>query len=250
MMLTGDIAALAKEKAGNLTVCDVVLGLGYTAVLLSDGSCGSCFTYRGELGAKCGVYADAGRIAGKTAAELIDLAMSVNLAEASLGVAAINAVLNRDYEAGEDAMNVMDIRPTDKVGMIGYFHPIVQKFDGRVEQLYIFERNLTDGRLYPDWSEDIYLPQCEVVIISGVTFINKTIDHILELAKNAKEIVIMGASACMAPELLQKYGVTVIAGSKVHNAELMLKMVAQGGGGIEVQECLHKLCCRIAPRRD
>jgi len=250
MLITARCAEVAKAKAGDLRVADAVIGVGYTGVMLENGACGACFTFRNELGPKCGVIDFAGEIAGKKATELIDLAMSINLAEASLGVATINAVLNEDYEIGEEAIDVAELRPTDTVGLIGNFYPIIQTLKGRVKQLYVFERNLMDEGLIPDWAENIYLPECDVVMITGVTFINKTIDHVLSLCKNAKEVVIMGASACMAPEVLAEYGVTILAGSKVNDGERILKLISQGGGGLDVQKCLDKLCVRIAPRRD
>lgn len=249
-MLTKDIAEIAIQKSKGLTVKNVCLGLGYTAVELSDGECGCCFTFRHELGPKCGVINGAGNLIGKSAEEFINLSMSTNLAEASLGVATINAVLNKDYSVGPNALDVADIREGDTIGMIGYFMPIVKKFSHVAKNMYIFERNLTDEGLMPDWSEDIYLPQCDVVIITGVTFINKTIDHILELSKNAKEIVVMGASACMAPELLKEKGVTILAGSRVNDAAGLMKTVAQGGGGLEVVNHMDRLCVRIADRRE
>jgi uncharacterized protein (DUF4213/DUF364 family) len=153
--------------------------LGYTGVQLSDGETGTCFTFRSDLGPKCGVMEKAGDLIGLPAKEAIGMAMSVNLAEASVGVASINAVLNVDYRESVNAIDVMDIRKGDRVGMIGYFHPVVKSFEDVAETIRIFERNITDERLLPDWAEDIYLPDCDVVVITGVTFINKTIDHIL-----------------------------------------------------------------------
>jgi len=249
-MLTKIIAEKAAKRAEGLTVSDVCLGLGYTAVQLSDGECGACFTFRNELGPKCGVINGAGNLIGLPATELLEMSMSTNLAEASLGVATINAILGRDFTAGSNAIDEMDIRPGDTVGLIGNFVPIVKCLRDKVDKLYVFERQMTDPGLLPDWSEDIYLPECDVVIITGVTFINKTIDHILEMSRNAKEIVLMGPSVCMEPEVLAKYGVTVLAGSRVSDAKKLMLTVAQGGGGLEVSEYMERLCVRLSARRD
>ena len=248
-MITEQIARLAMEKAGIMTVTNVCLGLGYTGVQLSGGETGSCFTFRSDLGPKCGVMEKAGDLIGLPAKEAIGMAMSVNLAEASVGVASINAVLNSDYRESVNAIDVIDIRKGDRVGMIGYFHPVVKSFEDVAETIRIFERNITDERLLPDWAEDIYLPDCDVVVITGVTFINKTIDHILGLCQNAREIVIMGASTCMAPEILRPYGVTLLAGSRVRDSDRLFRIVSQGGGGQDVQDCMEKLCVRLAGRR-
>ena len=72
-------------------------------------------------------------------------------------MATINAILNEDFDAGEDAVDVMDIRASDTVGMVGYFYPVVQRIKDNVKKLYIFERHITDEGLLPDWCENIYL---------------------------------------------------------------------------------------------
>jgi uncharacterized protein (DUF4213/DUF364 family) len=227
----------------------VCIGVGYTVAVLSDGSAGTAFTMRSEFGPSCGVTDLAGKIRGMAAADACMMAMSVNAAEAGVGVAVCNAVLGRRYDddsagSGTDAVEEMRIEPGDNVGMIGYFHPIINKFEERTDNLYIFERQSAMGAL-PDWSEDIYLPKCDAVVITGVTFINKTIDHILSLCKNAKEIVIMGASTMMCPEVLREYGVTVAAGSKVHSVDRLLEIVMEGGGGVHVPEAMTRLCERL-----
>ncbi|MCL1802870.1 MAG: DUF364 domain-containing protein [Eubacteriaceae bacterium] len=250
MMITQRIANLAKQSSDGLVVKNLCLGLGYTGVLLSNNEAGCCFTFRSELGPGNGVMKNAGSLIGMPVSEAIDMAMSTNLAEASTAIAAINAVLNAGYEESANALSIIDLQPGDKVGMIGNFMPIKTWFAGKSpDQLYIFERNLTEDGLLPDWAEDIYLPQCDVVVITGVTFANKTIDHILRLSENAKEVVIMGPSTCMAPEILKEYGVTVIAGSRISGQKAFFSVIAQGGGGESIRPHTSMLCERICGRR-
>ncbi|HHV35949.1 MAG TPA: DUF364 domain-containing protein [Syntrophomonadaceae bacterium] len=249
MLITQKVAAEALKKVEGLTIADLCVGVGYTGVKLSNGTGGTCFTFRHELGLKSGVIQGAGTLIGMPAAVAVQMAMSTNLAEASVGVATINAILNENYDEGKNAVDMMDVRETDTVGMVGYFYPVAKQLQGTVKKLYVFERNITEEGLLPDWSENIYLPECDVVMITGVTFINKTIDHVLSLCKKAKEIVIMGASTCMAPEVLKDYGVTLLAGSRVTDSDLLLRVIAQGGGGLDVLKYTQKLCVRLAKRR-
>ena len=146
----------------------------------------------------------------------------------------------------ENALDLLQIRETDTVGMIGYFSR-GKSLKNTVRKLYILKEILRQTAL-PDWAENMYLPECEV-IITGVTFINKTIDHVLSLCRNAKEIAIMGASTCMAPEVLKNYGVTVLAGSRVTDADKLLRVIAQGGGGLDVLKCTQRISVRISARR-
>ena len=247
MLITEKTAHEAAKKAGNLIVTDICIGVGYTGVVLSNGECGIAYTIRDGLGPRCGAMDNAGKLIGINASQALDMAMSLNLAEAAVGVATANAILNADYPAGINALEEMIVEHGDVLGTIGYFHPVMNKFSPNAAKIHIFERRITDTGLLPDWAENIYLPQCDVVVITGVTFINKTIDHVLSLCTKAREIVVMGASACMAPEILKEYGVTVVAGSRVFDAEGIMRVIAQGGGGQDVLDYLQKLCVRISP---
>jgi uncharacterized protein (DUF4213/DUF364 family) len=232
-MIIERLIELALQKAGDTKVKDVRVGLGYSCVEMDDGSCGLAYTFRNELGPCCGLINEAGEITGKSCKEVIQWAKDTNLAMASIGVAAINAILHRDLEHYDKGnfMNKINIKPDESFGMVGYFKPVVQQMKKLAKKLYIFERAAVDSQdTYPDWAIDLYLPKCDVVLITGTAIINKTIDHILEKAKNAREIYIVGPSTTMCPEIFKEYGVTHLAGSIVKDPEQALAIVGQGGG--------------------
>jgi hypothetical protein len=245
-MITQELADYACARAGERKISDIRIGVGYTGVLLDDGSCGVSYTFRNDLGPRCGVIENAGTLTGMRAGDAAEWSMDINLAKASVGIATINAIL-RNTLKGYSAVNAIDemrISKGDTVGMVGYFHPVVSRFSG-IARFYVFDRNLTAPEIYPDWSENILLPQCDVVIITGTTLINKTIDHVLSLCKKAREIVLMGSSVCMVPEVFRQHGITVLAGSKITDAQKTLAIISQGGGGLEVMDTTEKLCIRL-----
>lgn len=245
-MITQELADYARALSGKRTVSDIRIGVGYTGILLDDGSCGVCYTFRNDLGPRCGVIENAGALSGMRAEDAAAWAMEINLAKASVGIAAINAILQNTLDGYKDinAIDEMRINEGDTVGMVGYFHPVVSRFS-ETARFYVFDRNLTAPGLYPDWSENMLLPQCDVVIITGTTLINKTIDHVLSLCSEAREIVLMGSSVCMVPDIFRRHGVTVLAGSKITDARKTLAIISQGGGGQEVMNVTQKLCIRL-----
>mgnify|MGYP000280102772 CR=1 FL=1 len=247
-MLVQELINYSKQYADNRKIEDIRVGIGYIVVLLNDGSCGTSFTFRGELGPKCGQLDEAGNLIGKKANELIEWAMDINLIKAGIGVAVINAVLQKyvkDYKQ-EDAIEVIDIKEGDTLGMIGYYKPVLEAKKELAKNIYIFERNITDhDLLYPDWSEDIYLPKCDVVIISGTTLINKTIDHILEKCENAHEIAVIGPTTSPCPEVFKKHGVTLLASSLVKDSKKVLNIASQGGGGINIKDYVKQICYKL-----
>ncbi len=236
-----------KQDSFYRTLSEVRIGIGYTAVVLDDGSCGVSYTFRNELGPQCGLIDQAGNLSGTNCSQIVDWAMDLNLAKCAVGLACINAILQQRLEgfSSGNALEQIDFRPGDTVGMIGYFKPVLDRVEGKAKDIYIFERNITDRGILPDWAEDIYLPQCHVVIITGTTLLNKTIDGILEKCQNAREIVVMGPTAALCPKVYNGHGVTLLAGVKVVNAERVLNAAGEGGGGLALKDSVVQIFKRL-----
>ena len=54
--------------------------------------------------------------------------------------------------------------------------------------------------LYPDWAEYRLLPECDVVILTGTSVINGTIDQLLSWCSGAREVSVTGPSTPMYPD--------------------------------------------------
>ena len=246
MRVEEKIAEEAARAAGTLTLDTVCLGVGYTGVRLSDGYGGVSYTFRDELGPSCGVIRNAGTLKGMPASEAVRWMLSKNLAEASVGMAAANAILNRGFQKGKNIAEAVTCDSGDVIGMVGWFCPLVWKFQG-AGRFYIFERRPetcapsgTARILDSEKAQDI-LPECSKVILTGTSFINGTASGLLAACRNAKEIVIVGASTPMCPGVLREYGVTLLAGTQITDAGRMLRIVAEGGGGMDLSTASEKL---------
>lgn len=149
--------------------------------------------------------------------ELASLSKSWNLEEASIGLAAINAYYNSMEHANHlglsedtgDAFNMYkeDIKDK-KVAVIGHFPFIERELDG-ICDLKILERNPSEGD-YPDSACEYILPESDYVFITSCTIVNKTFPRLLELARNAR-VVMVGPSTPMA-ELLLDEGIFDLSG--------------------------------------
>ncbi len=250
MSVMKEIAERASARAAGLTVEELCIGVGYSVVKLSDGSAGAAYTFRRELGESCGVLPGAGRLNGTEAGTLLDWADSRSLARSALAVATVNALLNRDYERGGNIVHAVECGETETVGMVGWFCPLVNRYS-RAAKLYIFEKALRSSPLpdnteaHGEEEETALLPHCDQVVLTGTAFINSTADALLEASRNARELVIVGASTPMCPEVLGRYGVTVLAGTRILDADMALRIVAQGGGGMDLSPASAKLLERI-----
>ena len=164
-----------------------------------------------------------------------------------MGLAAVNAVLNdsqKNWDTG-NVLNAFTLDESDAFGMVGEFHPILSKIQTMTKNIYIFEQDVPeDSHLYPADSIPLYLPECDVVVLTATSIINHTIDEILPHFKNAREVCLVGPSTPLCPEVFKKYNITLLAGSVVKNPELILQIISQGGGTMSMKSAIEQVLVR------
>jgi len=243
-MIVSEILESVEKSLKRRMVEEVAIGLGYTAVKLDDGSCGLATTLRDEIVGCCSLIDRAGELAGCQAYPLGELILSTDALESAVGLATVNACINKDIKSNvASPIEALGIGKDDVVGMIGYFEPLIEPIQQRCNKLYAFERKPSDKEfVHPDWSANVPLPQCNIVIISGTTLINKTIDHLLHLCQGT--IAILGPSTPMSP-IFKKHGVSFAFGSIVRDASKVLKIVSQAGGSLSFGTAAEKVNLRL-----
>jgi uncharacterized protein (DUF4213/DUF364 family) len=90
------------------------------------------------------------------------------------------------------------------------------------------------------------LPQADVVAITSMALINRTLEPMLELCPPEALVVVLGPSTPMSPVLFE-YGIDIIAGSQIIDIEGVLSAVCQGGNFGQVHSAGVKL---IAQKRE
>lgn len=226
------------SQVSDVTVEDTRIGLVYTGVLLSSGHAGVAYTPVCEL-SECSALSSGGNIAGKSALNLMKMVLSSNLVESAVGVATANALSQNAFEKDPakyvfSNIDVLDlIRAEDKVAMVGYFAPLVPKVVEKARELYVLEkRKIEDSRVKVVSPSEIseVLSFSNVILISGSTLVNKTINEILKHTANAREVVLLGPTASMTPQPFFDKGVTSVMGVKITDPDRMLKVVSEAGG--------------------
>jgi len=234
MSIRKRLRALVAEEAARACVVDVRLGLTYTAVKLDDGRAGVAYCYGNRLVSGCSVFRGARPLAGRLAFQLVYYLLSNELLECSVGLATVNALVNIQPTAAAikgDVLDAVKLTHTDRVGMIGYFGPLVTLLEQRVARLDIFEE--ADGRpgvCRPSEEAFEILPHCDVALITSTSIINGTIDKLLEVTTNCRETVLLGSSTPMLPSAFEGTSVSWLSGIVVNDAEGILCTVSEGGG--------------------
>jgi len=117
------------------------------------------------------------------------------------------------------------------IAIIGHF-PWVPELRKVARELWVIEQRPREGDLPAEAAEYI-LPQADVVGITGTSFINHTIEKLLELSKRSFTVMV-GPTSPLSPVLFD-YGVDVIGGVKVVEPENAIRSISEGAIFRQVQ---------------
>ncbi|MGC9443913.1 MAG: Rossmann-like domain-containing protein [Candidatus Methanospirareceae archaeon] len=198
-------------------VREVRIGLGLLAVELDDGSLAVSYVLRDELPPGCTVIPADTPLSGVEASEMAVWAFKGrNPLLSSLGVAVLNSAVDpvAIERCSRDTLAEL-IHTDDQIGMIGYIEPMAQFLKSwTAKELIIFDRSREPfGDVYPESRQRELLPQCDILLVTGTTLLNRSLDLILQQATNAREIILVGTSTPLYPEAFRDTKVTQLAGS-------------------------------------
>ncbi|MGC8502650.1 Rossmann-like domain-containing protein [Desulfurella sp.] len=233
----------ARQKALELEISDIRIGLGYTCVELNRAFCGLSYTFAKELNhASCNVLDIGEKIIGKKAIELLNGIFSYNLLDSALAIACANAILNKPQENYSDFLNLIEKEHT--VVMVGYFAPIIESIKKRAKSLKIIERDPRFESL-PDWASYFELKNCDIAIISATTLVNKTIDSILNFS-SARYNIILGATCTMSDQVFLNTKATHLCGISVIDKDKIKTLISLAAGTRLISKYTKKECvlCR------
>jgi len=223
MELLDDLLASLPDDAA---VRSVLVGAHWTVVC--SRRCGLASTLTGDKPHGHERARDVGRLHLKSARELAQYARSDNPLEASLGVAAINSLLDVD-ERNAVEINAAEVLAEhgrgQHVALVGHF-PFIPKLREQVGQLWVIEQRPSEGE-YPAESAADVIPRAEVVAITGTALINHTLNGLLALCRPEALVMVLGPSTPLSPVLFE-HGATIISGARVIDEAAVLRTVGQG----------------------
>ncbi|MBN1630461.1 MAG: DUF364 domain-containing protein [Thermoleophilia bacterium] len=247
-MITEDLRTHLITNLPEQRLADVRIGLGYSAVMLDDGSVGVAYTFRDNAPGGCSVFMGKRPLAGSTTTEVLEYLGSTDEIERTVGLAVANALANR-HGAGQnegDILDTLSIGFMDRVGMVGYFGPLVAPLEKRVRELVIFERNMARSeRVLPAEEAITELPRCDVAVITATALISDSLDRLLEAAAGCREVAVVGASTPLVPDVFKSLGVTLLSGIVVADGAGILQIVSEAGGMGLFGRRVHKVNVRL-----
>ena len=233
MELNHKLYECMSAAAKRVTIDQVTIGLGYTAVTTSDGGIGIAATCV-ALENGCAGQFDVVDFEGRPGIDLLQLIVEPEPMGRTIALALVNA-LNHRHARGlpEDPGNTLlfdhfDIRSGVRVAMVGYFPPLVHRFEKQQVSLSVVDdaRGMGDKKTFykqlDGWAD--------VLLITATSILNNSTETIISHAGPDLKIVLLGPSTPMIPEAFAHLPIHMLAGSAITEVQRALKIVRHSGG--------------------
>ena len=222
--------ALLRSLQADAPVNQVLVGAFWTAVALRTGPprCGLASTLRPDAHPGSLPVPRAGRLLECSGRELAELLRSSSSMEASIGMAAFNALLDVD-EGNCAEVNAREVSlergAGRRVAIVGHF-PFVERVRQVASECWVLGLRPRPGDLPAGRAAEV-LPQADVVALTGTSLINHTFDDLIGLCRSDAFVILLGGSAPLTPVLFDR-GVDAVAGTRVVDVPAALQAVGQG----------------------
>lgn len=190
-------------------------------------------------GQACRTLPWAGTLRGRSIKELATWIQHSDPFESTVGMAAINSVINADSELLARAKPIAGQWPANlavfehflpqlhnqRIAVIGRYPGMDQYLSGL--DITVLELNAGPNDLPANAAETV-LPEAQWVFLTASSIPNKTFPRLAELAQDAS-IVLMGPTIPWLAEFFE-YGIDYLAGVIVQDESQLRQTIAEGGG--------------------
>ncbi len=209
------------------TVKDIRQGVFHTGVLTRH--CGLSATLtKDALKQEGPLVKQPGALMDQTPEELVRMAYSGSILEAAIGMAVINSLLDVDLDRCVElnaAEIILEKGRGKNVAIVGHF-PFLARVREHAKNLWVIEKNPRNGD-FAEADADQWIPQADVVAITGTSLTNHTLEHLLTLCGPMAYVIMLGDSVPLSPVLFD-YHVDALSGTRVADPETALRCVSQG----------------------
>ncbi len=255
-ILAETIAGIHGTLGGDLdhiTVDRAVVGLFFTGVKLDTGTAGACATPLRSIpeAVCCPSSAMAmpfpGKLRGRLARELLKDTQAASGIRRAIGVATMNALAavcwerrattDVELQIGVDAYDAANIQPGEHVVVVGAFVPFLKALKRVGQPFTVLEMDAATlkpdelAHFRPAAEATEVVPSAGVVLITGTTLLNDTLENLLALCRPKARVVIVGPTIGLYPDAFLRRGVDVLGGVRVTAPDRFLDVLAEGGSG-------------------
>ncbi|PVV24134.1 MAG: hypothetical protein B6D78_01975 [gamma proteobacterium symbiont of Ctena orbiculata] len=199
----------------------------FAAICLQDGSMGFFYTLLDDTMQRLHTEIDADAWRGKSPIMLARHYGESDPLARSMGLGAISAVTQHLFrisgyepDTQTNSMAKMAFSPTDHIGMVGYFPPLVERLREQGVRLCVIEKRaefVQQGDLFRVTLDPRALRDCNKILCTAATLLNDSLDEILAHSGHAQRVAVIGPTAGCLPDPLFSRGVDVVGGSRTAN---------------------------------
>jgi uncharacterized protein (DUF4213/DUF364 family) len=244
-ILGAELDGIAVERA--------VIGLFFTGVKLTTGHAGACATPIKSIpeAVCCPSSAMAmpfpGKMKGKPARDAIKEAFSDHGIRRGVGIATVNALAELCWERrpqplvelrrGVDAFDANVFQSGDLTLVVGAFVPFLKELKRRKQQFLVLEKDpdtlkAEEMPFYrpAEMAREI-VPQADVLLMTGTTLLNDTLEDLLSWARPQARVTVVGPTVGLLPDAFLKRGADILGGVRITQPDDFLDLLAEGGSG-------------------
>jgi uncharacterized protein len=247
------IPEILGSEAERIMVERAVIGLFFTGVKLTNGIAGACATPIKTIPEAVCCPSSAmtmpfpGKLRGRPALDLAREALGDNGIRRAVGIAAMNALADACWrrrphpgaalQLGIDAFDATDIYPGDNVVVVGAFVPFLRELKRRRQPFLVLEQDPATLKadelpfFRPAKQAGTVVPEADVLLITGTTLINDTLEELLSLANPAARVTMVGPTVTMLPDAFLSRGADVLGTVRITAPDEFLDILAEGGSG-------------------
>ena len=243
MRLNQNLYDLFKKRAREVNIEVLCLGLGYTAVTLSDEGIGLSYTHF-EDKKSCMLLNQHIDYESQPAVQLLEKIKSDHPLERSMALALVNALNYKEaLEYPEDKKNKImfdkfSIGEGTRVAMVGFIGPLVDLLEQKKAEVEILDSSRSLGE-----KKDFYARLCnwaDVLLLTSTSILNNTTEEILQNVGPKVKTVMLGPSTPMVAEAFEHLPVHMLAGTVPIDKENVLKAIRHGMGTPVLQKFSRK----------
>jgi uncharacterized protein (DUF4213/DUF364 family) len=243
MVLNQRLYDLFKKRAREVKVELLCLGLGYTAVTLSDGGIGLSYTHF-ENKQSCMLLNKHVDYEDQPALQLLEKIKSDHPVERSMALALVNALNYKiALDFPEDKKNKVmfeqfNIGEGTRAAMVGFIGPLVDLLKQKNASVEVLDRSRDMGQ-----KEDFYTKLgnwADVLLLTSTSILNNTTEEILQNAHPKIKTIMLGPSTPMVAAAFEHLPVHMLAGTVPMDKENVLKAIRHGMGTPVLQKFSRK----------
>ena len=246
-ILTETIACIQDILGADLdriTVERAVVGLFFTGVKLDTGVAGASATPLRSIPDALAMPFS-GKLRGRLVRDLLTEIAAPGGIRRAVRIAAMNALAEMCWERrptrgidlfmGANAYDAAEIQPGENVVVVGAFVPFLKSLKRVHQRFTVLE--MDSAALKPDELPHFrpaseagsVVPDADVVLITGTTLLNNTLEHLLALCRPMARVVVVGPTVGLLPDAFLRRGVNVLGGVRVTDSDTFLDVLTEGG---------------------